>query len=98
MLFRMSVGASLLAAATLATFMKLSPPPAPVPVTDTPPPNASCVAEYSALLDLAELARRYGHSGGVFLDPLGEMFDQLDQCLEFRRNAVMQPLANAIRV
>ena len=44
-------------------------------------PPAPCMTEYRALLDLADLARRYGPSAGVFLDPLGDMFGQLDDCL-----------------
>lgn len=50
----------------------------------TPPPSDSqghCVVEYSALLDLADLARRYGQSAGIFLDAIGDMVDQLDACL-----------------
>ena len=46
-----------------------------------PPPPGPCVAEYSALLDLADLARRYGSSAGIFLHPIGDVVDQLDACL-----------------
>lgn len=50
-------------------------------------PAAPCAAEYNALLDMAELARRYGPAAGMFLDPLGDMFDQLNQCLETAQEA-----------
>lgn len=57
----------------------LMPPPSPsAPVVGLPP---ACALQYNALLDLADLARRYGPSAGMFLDPLGDMFDQLDHCL-----------------
>jgi hypothetical protein len=36
---------------------------------------------YSAFLDLANLARRYGASAGVFVDALGDMMDQLQECI-----------------
>jgi hypothetical protein len=67
----------------------------PSPVTRTPVAQASiaqtvtplgsaspspCAVEYRAFLDLAALARTYGRSAEVFLDPLGDMVDHLDQC------------------
>jgi hypothetical protein len=67
----------------------LPAPPTPVAqasLAQTPTPQGSasptlCALEYRAFLDLADLARRYGRSAEVFLDPLGDMVDQLDQCL-----------------
>ncbi len=44
---------------------------------DTP----ACTAEYTAVLDLAALARSYGAGAGLFMDALATQFDQLDQCL-----------------
>ena len=40
-----------------------------------------CETEYRAFLDLADLARHYGASSGIFLDPLGDMFEELDDYL-----------------
>jgi hypothetical protein len=48
------------------------------PTADLP---RKCVAQYNALLDLASLARSYGPSSGIFLDALGQMADELDECL-----------------
>jgi hypothetical protein len=48
------------------------------PTADLP---RKCVAQYSALLDLASLARSYGPSSGIFIDALGQMADALDECL-----------------
>jgi hypothetical protein len=41
-----------------------------------------CTVEYAAVLDLAAIARRYGQSAAVFLDALGDLFDQLQECLD----------------
>jgi hypothetical protein len=67
-------------------------------------PDFPCAAEYRALLDLAALARQYGTSTQIFLDPLGEMFNQLDDCLsaendgDASRGPVMQEIrANGIK-
>jgi hypothetical protein len=64
------------------------PPPAgpamlgrPVVAAGEPPP---CAMEYTALLDLATLARSYGPNAGLFMDALGELVDQLDQCMGAR--------------
>lgn len=61
-------------------------------------PPAPCAAEYSALLDLAELARRYGPSAGIFLEPLGDMFDQLDQCLMAAQGEAWPLHANVVEI
>ncbi len=34
----------------------------------------------------------------TFLDPLSEMFDQLDQCLEANGDTAARPLANVIMI
>ncbi|MFC0397288.1 hypothetical protein [Paraburkholderia rhizosphaerae] len=51
---------------------------AAAPTVDLP---KQCAARYAALLDLAGLARSYGSSSGIYLDALGAMADQLDECL-----------------
>jgi hypothetical protein len=48
-------------------------------------PDKDCKVEYAAVLDLADVARRYGPSAGVFLDALGDLFDQLQECLDHAR-------------
>jgi hypothetical protein len=90
---RMAV-ALLVATATLATdgctFLR---PPTPAPITASPLPvpsydlPAQCTVTYAALLDLAELARRYGKLSGVFLNALGDLTGQLDDCLSDRQGA-----------
>ncbi|MEQ5842902.1 hypothetical protein N0A02_25940 [Paraburkholderia acidicola] len=77
-----------IAVATLADagcVATVPPPPSP-PIDAVPfataelPPQ--CVVSYVALLDLAELARRYGRASSVFLDALGDLSDQLNNCLK----------------
>jgi hypothetical protein len=80
-----------------------SPPPAPpvampgAPTLASAPP-APCAEEYRALLDLADLARRYGPSSGIFLDPLGDMFEQLDQCLSAAQDEARPARANLLEI
>jgi hypothetical protein len=61
-------------------------------------PRGPCAVEYKALLDLAVLARNYGPSAGVFLDPLGDMFDQLDRCLSATEGAEAASQAGIVRI
>jgi hypothetical protein len=91
----------------LAASCASSPPPSPsfaLPMASAKPPSvasappAPCAAEYSALLDLAELARRYGPSAGVFLDPLGDMFEQLDECLTAARDGARPASAGILEI
>lgn len=69
-------------AATGCVSTPTTPPPpiaaAPFPTEDLP---AQCVVSYAALLDLADLAKRYGHASSVFLDALGNLSDKLSDCL-----------------
>lgn len=77
-----------------------APPPASPVATEKAPasltfaPPAACAAEYRALLDVADLARRYGQSAGIFSDPLGDMFDERDQCLTAARGDAWPPNAS----
>ena len=79
------LGLLLAVSGLIASCTAQSPEPPPrtekTPASSTRGPPAPCMTEYRALLDLADLARRYGPSAGVFLDPLGDMFGQLDDCL-----------------
>ncbi|REG52426.1 hypothetical protein B0G80_8978 [Paraburkholderia sp. BL6669N2] len=42
---------------------------------------SQCTVPYAALMDLAQLARRYGNSSANFLDALYGMTAQVDKCL-----------------
>ena len=79
------LGLLLAVSGLIASCAAQSPEPPPrtekTPASSALGPPAPCMTEYRALLDLADLARRYGPSAGVFLDPLGDMFGQLDDCL-----------------
>ncbi|MGN4111292.1 hypothetical protein ACS0X5_18800 [Burkholderia gladioli] len=50
----------------------------PAPSADLPP---ECVARYAALLDLAQLAHRYGSDASIFVNAIGELARSLDECL-----------------
>ncbi|WP_186029423.1 hypothetical protein [Burkholderia gladioli] len=50
----------------------------PAPSADLPP---ECVARYAALLDLAQLAHRYGSDASTFVNAIGELARSLDDCL-----------------
>ncbi|CAB3783616.1 hypothetical protein LMG28688_01683 [Paraburkholderia caffeinitolerans] len=60
--------------------------PSPLLAPALPDPNEAlppqCTPTYAGLLDLALLARRYGRSSGIFIDALGNMADQLGECLD----------------
>lgn len=74
-----------LAVATLAGTGCVSTTTPPLPIAAAPFPTedlpAQCVVSYAALLDLADLATRYGHASSVFLDALGNLSDKLSDCL-----------------
>lgn len=53
-----------------------------------------CDAEYRALLDMANLARRYGPAARIFLDPLGDMFDRLGERLSAPPKPAWLPQTN----
>jgi hypothetical protein len=72
-------------------------PMAPAPTVASAPPGP-CATEYNALLDLADLARRYGPSAGLFLDPLGDMFDKLDQCMSAAQDAAQPARASLLEI
>jgi hypothetical protein len=92
------------AVAGLAAACAQPPPPAdtataaPKPPLRASTPAGPCVEEYSALLDLADLARSYGKSSGVFFDPLGDLFDELDQCLSAAQGAAQPARANLLEI
>ncbi|WP_186075387.1 hypothetical protein [Burkholderia gladioli] len=50
----------------------------PAPSADLPP---ECVTRYAALLDLAQLAHRYGPDASTFVNAIGELARSLDECL-----------------
>ncbi|BCQ57994.1 hypothetical protein [Burkholderia gladioli] len=50
----------------------------PAPSADLPP---ECVVRYAALLDLAQLAYRYGPDASTFVNAIGELARSLDDCL-----------------
>ncbi|MDN7755037.1 hypothetical protein [Burkholderia gladioli] len=50
----------------------------PAPSADLPP---ECVTRYAALLDLAQLAHRYGPDASTFVNAIGELARSLDDCL-----------------
>jgi hypothetical protein len=52
--------------------------PAPSAAADLPP---RCAANYTALLDLAKLAREYGKSSVSFVNAIDSVAGQLDDCL-----------------
>ncbi|MBW5288154.1 hypothetical protein [Burkholderia gladioli] len=56
----------------------------PAPSADLPP---ECVARYAALLDLAQLAHRYGPDASTFVNAIGELARSLDECLSETRRA-----------
>jgi hypothetical protein len=56
-----------------------------------------CAAEYRALLDLARLAQQYGTSTTIFLGPLGDMFDRLDEWLSATGDDAPDPAIREIR-
>jgi hypothetical protein len=91
-----------LAVAGVTAACASSPPVPPVAARQSASSAAAsrfpCAAEYRALLDLARLAQQYGTSTTIFLGPLGDMFDQLDDCLSATDNdGASHPVIQEIR-
>lgn len=65
--------------------------PVPIPAAQPTPGAAGsppqCALKYAAVLDLAELARGYGKSSGVYRHAFGNVSGQMDACRTGKHHA-----------